>query len=237
MLVASEYLKWKYRDVKPEEKRTLTKAEQRRNWWHYHKWQVIIGIVLLLIGLDIGKSVLHIGEVTPDLQIAYVGTNRLPEDTAAAIEAAFAQYAEDANHDGKVTVRLNQYPSVQNNGDSSTVDTDNRYYAQASGITLMADLESCDSFLFLMEDYEAFQRDYQILEVTASPLAVQWCDLTGLSSVDLGTYQDTVAGMEVTGSNNELVQHLWVARRGFWNDRTCSYPDQCVRLWEQISRR
>ena len=30
--MAGEYFRWKYRDVKPEEKRELTKAEKRASW-------------------------------------------------------------------------------------------------------------------------------------------------------------------------------------------------------------
>ena len=69
--MASEYLLKKYKDVKPDEERELTPKEKRQNWWYYHKWHVVIGFILLLICLDLGKSALHIGEVKPDLQIAY----------------------------------------------------------------------------------------------------------------------------------------------------------------------
>jgi len=36
--MASEYLKWKYKDVRPDIPKELTPAEKRSNWWHYHKW-------------------------------------------------------------------------------------------------------------------------------------------------------------------------------------------------------
>ena len=47
--MASEYLKKKYKDVKPDVKRELTPAEKRKNWWHYHKWHVAAAVVLTLI--------------------------------------------------------------------------------------------------------------------------------------------------------------------------------------------
>ncbi|MCX4374173.1 MAG: hypothetical protein OSJ58_20585, partial [Dysosmobacter sp.] len=47
--MASEYLKKKYRDVKPDAPLELTKAEKRKNWWHYYKWHV--GIVLVLLAI------------------------------------------------------------------------------------------------------------------------------------------------------------------------------------------
>ena len=43
--MASEYLKWKYRDVKPDEPIRLTRKEKALNWWHYHKWYVLLGIL------------------------------------------------------------------------------------------------------------------------------------------------------------------------------------------------
>ena len=64
--MASEYLKWKYRDVKPEEKRELTPAEKRANWWHYHKWHVALGAVLLLAAGSILWHVLGVGQPHPD---------------------------------------------------------------------------------------------------------------------------------------------------------------------------
>ena len=88
--MASEYWNQKFKDVKPEEKRQLTGKERWQNWWHYHKWHVVIGVVLLVIVLDIGKDVLGIGKVQPDYQIAYVGESVLPDDTVAALEQAIA---------------------------------------------------------------------------------------------------------------------------------------------------
>ena len=59
--MASEYLKWKYRDVKPDEPIVYTKEEKRRNWWDYHKWHVVIAVVLVLIAADIIWDALGIG--------------------------------------------------------------------------------------------------------------------------------------------------------------------------------
>ena len=44
--MASEYLKWKYRDVKPDAPLVLTPKEKRANWWHYHKWTLLSGVVV-----------------------------------------------------------------------------------------------------------------------------------------------------------------------------------------------
>ena len=76
-----------------------------RNWLHYHWVYLVIAAVVLWVGISWLANALHWGETLPDYQIAYVGKSALPEDTAHAIEAAFAQYGEDLNGDGIVSVK------------------------------------------------------------------------------------------------------------------------------------
>lgn len=152
--MASEYLKWKYRDVQPDAPVELTKKQRRRNWWHYHKWHVGIGVIAVLIA---GNLVWHAAtQVHPDYQIAYVGAYPLPEEEAAAWESRLSALGVDCNGDGKVVIQLNQYPSGG--------DGDDLMYAAASNVKLMADLDSCESYFFLLEDPEGFQTDYQVLQ-------------------------------------------------------------------------
>jgi len=151
--MASEYLKWKYRDVQPDKPAELTKKQRRRNWWHYHKWHVGLGILAVLI---VANLVWHAAtQVHPDYQIAYVGTYPLPEEEAAAWVERLSALGADCNGDGRVIVQLNQYPT----GGSG----DDPMYAAASNVKLMADLDACESYFFLLEDPEAFQEGYEIL--------------------------------------------------------------------------
>ena len=83
--MASEYLKWKYRDVKPEPAVELTPRQKRANWWYYHKWYVFLGAGALALGVYLTARALGLGQTTPDYQAAYVGSAALPEDTAAAL--------------------------------------------------------------------------------------------------------------------------------------------------------
>lgn len=152
--MASEYLKWKYRDVRPEEPVALTKEQRRRNWWDYHKWYVILGAVLLVIAGDWARGVLT--QVHPDYQIAYVGSTPLSPEEAGEWERRLAALGSDCNGDGKIVVQLNQYPATGGAGDPQ--------YAYASNVQLMADLEGRDSYFFLLEDPEGFQTSYDILE-------------------------------------------------------------------------
>ena len=233
--MASEYLKWKYRDTKPDEKVELTQEEKRKNWWHYHKWHIAIGIVLAGIGINILCHALGIGQIRPDYQIAYVGENALPDDTAAAIEAAFAALGEDLNRDGRVTVQLNQYAST---GDAEM--------AISAEVTLMSDIMNRESYFFLLEDPAGFQVKYRSLrrldgslpeegDYSADGTYLAWGDCPALAGVELGSYSYEVAGKTVTGSSNELAAGLSIARRGFWTGESCKYPEGCDALWDKLA--
>ncbi len=152
--MASEYLKWKYRDVRPDKPVELTKKQRRQNWWHYHKWYVALGAAAVLIAASL---VWHaVTQVHPDYQIAYVGAYPLPEEEAAAWVERLSALGADCDGDGKVVVQLNQYPTGGSGEDAM--------YAAASNVKLMADFDSCESYFFLLEDPEAFQENYDILQ-------------------------------------------------------------------------
>ena len=97
--MASQYLLWKAKDEKPREERQLTSRERRLNWWHYHKWHVIIAAILLCIAADILSSALHLGQVMPDVEVAYVGSTLLSEETISQLESALAVLTSDGNGD------------------------------------------------------------------------------------------------------------------------------------------
>ena len=85
------------------------------------------------------------------------GKSALPEDTAHAIEAAFAQYGEDLNGDGIVSVKLNQYVS-------DTEDVENASaYALAAQMQFLSDMNAEESYFLLLDDPVHFQLDYQAL--------------------------------------------------------------------------
>ncbi|MBD5155070.1 MAG: hypothetical protein HDT15_08415 [Oscillibacter sp.] len=233
--MASEYLKKKYQDVKPDVKRELTPAEKRKNWWHYHKWHVVLCVGLVVILGSIVWNALH--QVKPDYQIAYVGTNALPEDTAAAVEGCFAAFGEDLNGDGSVVVRLEQYASSDGT-DPQTV--------MAATVKLMADLEECASYFFLLEDPEGFQQNYFTLSLLDGSLPADgddsgkgtylaWEQCPALARTDLGDYSYALLGGTASGSSNELVSGLYIARRGFWTEKDSPYLEGCNALWEKIT--
>lgn len=152
--MASEYLKWKYRDVRPDPPMRLTGKQRLQNWWDYHKWHLAVGAALLGVAANM---IWHaVVQVRPDYQIAYVGSVPLTEEQTAAWEERLAALGTDCNGDGKVVARLEQYLTAGEGGDAE--------YAYASNVRLMADLDGRDSFFFLLEDPEGFQKGYDVLE-------------------------------------------------------------------------
>lgn len=226
--MASEYLLKKAKEeAKPEEVHVLTKDEKRRNWWDYHKWHVVIAIVLTVCVVDILWNVLGIGQAEPDYSIAYVGSTPLSEETAEALRSGFAALSPDLNGDGKVTVELQQYVSA------NTGDSDSLYYAQAAQVQLVADVEDCRSYFFLLEDPAGFQKATSALrnldgslpydgDLTPEGKYVLWGDCPVLAEMELGTAQ-------------EAVSQLAFARRGFWTEKTVPNAPGCDALWESLT--
>ncbi len=230
--MASEYIKWQLSQMPEEEEapRELTRAEKWKNWLYYHKWHMAIFVIAAVIAADLLMGALGIGQVRPDYQAAYVGDKVLPADTAAALEQALAAYGEDCNGDGRVTFTLHQYVK------SSEASPESASYATASQVRLMADLGECESYFFILEDPNKFQKDYDILEKTRDgQTAVSWETCPVLISLDLGTYTEIVGGNELTGSGREILSPLYLARRTCTDERAVRYREECDRLWDRLT--
>ena len=221
----SRYLDWLHRDVQPEVPRELTKKEKFYNWWDYHFWYVLAGIALLALGGYVLWHVLGIGQVKPDYQIAYVGTEPLTADTAGALTRIFAGLGEDANGDGEILVQLNQYAS---GGETR----EERTYAYAVNMKVLADLESCESYIFLLEDPEAFQVNFNALQpldgsnresAGAGECCALWGDVPG--AAEFFSKEDGAW---------EQVSGLYLARRGFWTEKTVENLPACEALWGKL---
>lgn len=248
--MAGEYFRWKYRDVKPEEKRELTKAEKRANWWDYHKWHVVIGIVAALALGSMVWQTLGIGQVRPDYQIAYVGAAALPEDTVTALETAISELGEDLNGDGRVVVTIHEYVTYadllgQQEEAGGIRSNEVVLQSQASQISLMMDIEEKDSFLFLLDDPDSFQQNYKVLSTpdgefpeggisSAVGTYLSWAECPALCGLELGSYTQNLLGENVTGDNQELLSRLYIARRGFWPGEACDYLEGNEALWEKL---
>lgn len=223
--------------------RTYTKAEKAGNWWHYHKWLVVVIIIALGVVASIVKDTFF--RTRPDYQVAYVGLQDLPSDTSEALTAALESFCEDRNGDGQVVVQLNQYAVDL---DQSSENTD--AYTQMAGVTrLSADLSSSDgSYIFLLEDPEVFQSYTGGLryldgtvpdgEETATDwenMVYRWTDCPVLTGLDLGTYTGYTLMDDTTGNNQDVLGRLYVGCRGTWTEKAEeSYaPDEV--LWQKLT--
>ena len=237
--MAGEYYRWLARDVKPEEKRELTREEKIKNWWHYHKWQLLIAAVVAVILLDIGGDMLADYRNQPDYSVAYVGSSYLPDDTVEQLTESLAALGQDLNGNGKVQVALHQYiiyPAPGAETASGSMDQTMLYTAQ---VQLAADIQNGDSYFYLMEDPEQFQLDYQILANPEDPDALQtayyaWADCPVLTALPLGDFVVETMENVYTGTSQEVLSGLYIGRRGFWDRNTSDYPEGCEALWNTL---
>lgn len=226
--------------LKPENHKTLTRTEKYKNWWHYRKWYVIIGVILCVSACSLIGNALGLFTKSPDLQIAYVGKSALPEDTVSAIQQTFTTLAGDYNADGEVIVQVNQYISHDQNADAETA-----YYQYASEITLMADISEGESYFFLMDEPQDFQQEYQILatpdggcpaqaDYSITDKTILWEDCPILSEAETGSYTETIAGQTITGSNQEALSGLYLGRRCFYSSKVSAHTEECSALWDLL---
>lgn len=222
-MVASEYLQWKYRNIQPEEKTTYTRTQKMKNWWRYNWVWVLLSVLLLITGGDILLKALGIGITRPDYQAAYIASAPLEEKTIAALESALASLGEDCNGDGRVLFQVNSYVDMAVSGES-----DAAHYAAAAQVRLMADMESCESYFFLCEDPEKVQDNYQILAGGSG-------ELTGQGETPRVLAWETIRQNQGASLALPDLPGIWLARRGFWKDRSCAYRPQCDALWEKLT--
>ena len=150
--MASEYLKRKYQDVKPEAKRELTPEERRRNWWHYHWYFVALGIAAVFILGQVAWD--HLTKTAPDCSVALVARFMPSGGEIGSLQAALEAVCPDANGDGKVSVAVNviqlDYAAIEPGTMEPQIMTANRD-------KLNADFYTHQSGLFLMDDPAGFQ--------------------------------------------------------------------------------
>jgi len=229
--------------LQPENQKSLTASQKAKNWWHYRKWYVIVGVVLLLITGSLIVNALGLFKSDPDLEIAYVGETALPQDTLSALQELFTSLSDDYNDDGKIIVQINQYICHGQAPDAETA-----YYQYASEIALIGDISDCESYFFLLDNPQYFQREYQILalpdascpgqaDYSTEDKVIRWADCPLLSEADMGSYTETIAGKTFTGSNQELLRNLYLGRRCFYTDKTTENLEECSALWDMLFAR
>lgn len=225
--MASEYLKWKYRDVKPDEPPPpMTRKQQLANWFYYYKWWLLAGLVLLYIIGSIVWSALGIGQTKPDYIFAYIGSQELSQDCAKSLEAEIASLGWDVNGDGLVTVELRQY-ITNRSGDPETA----MYYNYADETVLLADITGAESYFFLAEDAAKVQKSYQIFaQQDGTPPAEG--DLSVQDKVYLWSDCPVLSALE---TDQETLKGLYFGRRCFYGEKQAEGQAAAAELWEILT--
>lgn len=220
--MASEYLKQKYKDVKPDEKIELTAAQKRRNWWDYHKFWVLLGAVALVGCAWLVRDIFF--RPGPDYQVGYVGKTALPEEVLENLRARLEELGEDVNGDGRVTVEL--IPYILGFDAVSMLDVDG---TSAAMTRLTVDLAAGRVYVLLLDDPEGFQGRIGALgylDGSAPPpddpaygaadwteMVYAWDGCPVLANMDLGTYTRFLDLSEQKISGQEVMAGLYVGRR------------------------
>jgi len=147
--MASEYLKKKFQDIKPDEKVEMTPKEKFKNWWYYARFPLLAGVIVVALAVNLIWEVAT--NKQPDYQVSYIGQYSLPECVQEDLLVLLKEMADDRNGDGEVNVTLQAY--VINEEDSSA------YEMQTA---LVADLTVGISEIFLVEDPMVLQEKYAV---------------------------------------------------------------------------
>lgn len=156
----------------------LSAAQRAEIWWR-RRWPAAVllaaGAGLLVWG---GQALFHTRQ--PDLQIAVVHAQPLPDGVRTALERSLAGLVGDLNGDGAALVQVNDY-TVVFGGQAADMDR------QTAGSTLLVtDLAMGDSALFLVDDPGGFLERYAGKVDGAAP--VLWADCPALAALDAGSW-------------------------------------------------
>lgn len=242
--MASEYLKKKYQDVKPDEKVELTAAQKRANWWYYHKGWVLLGAILAIGSFFLIRDIFF--RPVPDYQVGIVTKTALPPEVLDSLQSELERCGEDVNGDGRVLVEL--YTYTFGFDQQSMIDVD----AASAGTTrLTVDLTAGRVYLLLIDDPEGFQARMGALSYldgavppTDDPdygaadwreMVYAWEDCPVLTGLDLGTYVQFLDLSEQEINGQSAMAGLYVARRATWNEGQAASFAADEALWRQLT--
>ena len=131
-----------------------TRKDKFKNWWHYSRFLVIIGLVFLVFVGAIIYSVTH--QQKPDYKILLMTHETYPAELVSAMQSFFTTVANDRNGDGVVQVQLDNYTLF--------VDEKNGEYAQdmfeAARTRYASDVYYGESMIYLF-DAASFNELYE----------------------------------------------------------------------------
>ncbi|MCD7917024.1 MAG: hypothetical protein LUF84_00940 [Clostridiales bacterium] len=176
-----------------------TMSQRSEIWWRRHWGAVLAVVTVICLALGVIQTVTSFRE--PDVQVAFVHADSLPDNVLSALESSLGELVGDLNGDGEVVVQVNDYQVVF---DGSATDSD----VQTAGSTLLVtDVAGGESSLFIVEDAEGFLELYADQMDNAS--AATWADSPILSALDAGTYS-TVENIDADLTGQELLAEYTV---------------------------
>lgn len=208
------------------------------NWLHYHIWYLVAAGLLLTIGGSMIANKTVQARQTCDYCIAYIGTFELPAGCVSALKSEIAALGVDTDGDGEVTVKINQYIVSDTDGQDGEAA-----YGRVAEIALLADIDEGESYFFLVEYPEEFQKDFQLMaHLDGSPSAdadlgvwdkvYRWADCPVPASLDLGASGDNAGGQVV---HQQLLANLYLGRRCFIDPGMQSNSQANRDLWEILT--
>ncbi len=141
-----------------------TKKDKAKNFWLYHRIFFAVGaIAVAVLGFFIYDIVT---QVHPDVQFAYItGRGTIPTEVTEALQNDLSVYIEDINGDGQTVAMLNVY----NIANTDTADP----YTQMAAVTRMsADMSEMMSYIYLTDDFDTMQDQYEIFANLFDPIMV-----------------------------------------------------------------
>lgn len=161
-----------------EEARSLSARQRGEIFWR-RRWPLVAGGVLCA-SLLLGTVNVLLSRREPDVQIAVVHAQPLPDGVRGALERSLADLVGDRNGDGRAVAQVNDYTVVF---DGSAVSPD----MQTAGSTLLVtDVAAGVSALYLVEDPQEFLGRYAD-QVNTGRIAL-WKDCPSLTALDAGSY-------------------------------------------------
>ena len=85
----------------------MTRRQKWKNWWYYHKFHLLVGLVAIVIGGYLIYGV--VTEVKPDYTIVMLSKSGYAGDLMENLGDQLSVYGKDRNGDGKVAISVLDY--------------------------------------------------------------------------------------------------------------------------------
>lgn len=154
-------------------------ARRRGEIFWRRRWPVVV-ILTAGFGLLLWGGANFLTQREPDIQMAVVHAEPLPDGVRSALEDSLAALVGDRNGDGKALAQVNDYTVVF---DGSAADSD----MQTAGSTLLVtDIAAGVSAFYIVEDVQGFLERYA--DQVDAGRSILWKSCPVLTALDAGTY-------------------------------------------------